>query len=195
MVSSFRFLEDDYSAEVNDLEMINWQLEVEGTDFKEEIQLPYEMNENYDKNKLTVTSIIPTKNLYEPYLMIGSYQQAMKVYLAGELIYEFKSMLDSRNKTSGAIWRLVELPEDCYGKEIAISFVSSYKETAGIINRVYFGNKNDLMLILLLLATWVLIESQGLPFIINNFAFYYYLEFMALYMMPIFFYRYVFYSY
>ena len=43
-------------------------------------------------------------------------------------------MLDSRNKTSGAIWRLVELPEDCYGKEIAISFVSSYKETAGIIN-------------------------------------------------------------
>ena len=37
-------MEDDYSAEVNDLEMINWQLEVEGTDFKEEIQLPYEMN-------------------------------------------------------------------------------------------------------------------------------------------------------
>ena len=56
-------MEDDYSAEVNDLEMINWQLEVEGADFKEEIQLPYEMNENYDKNKLTVTSIIPTKNL------------------------------------------------------------------------------------------------------------------------------------
>ena len=241
IVYSFRFLEDDYSAVVNDLEMSNWQLEVEGTDFKEEIQLPYEMNENYDKNKLTITSIIPTKNLYNPYLMIGVAQQAMKVYLAGELIYEFESMLDSRNKTSGAIWRLVELPEDCYGKEIAISFVSSYKETAGIINRVYFGNKNDQILILLeksivslfigftlivlsifimlmylftkvrfqnemreylylsifllLLATWVLIESQGLPFIINNFAFYYYLEFMALYMMPIFFYRYVFYSY
>ena len=173
--------------------------------------------------------------------MIGVAQQAMKVYLAGELIYEFESMLDSRNKTSGAIWRLVELPEDCYGKEITISFVSSYKETAGIINKVYFGNKNDQILILLeksivslfigftlivlsifimlmylftkvrfqnemreylylsifllLLATWVLIESQGLPFIINNFAFYYYLEFMALYVMPIFFYRYVFYSY
>ena len=50
IVSSFEFLEDEYSAVVNDLEMSNWQLEVEGTDFKEEIQLPYEMNENYDKN-------------------------------------------------------------------------------------------------------------------------------------------------
>ena len=50
IVSSFEFLEDEYSAVVNDLEMSNWQLEVEGTDFKEEIQLPYEMNEKYDKN-------------------------------------------------------------------------------------------------------------------------------------------------
>lgn len=41
IVSSFEFLEDEYSAVVNDLEMSNWQLEVEGTDFKEEIQLPY----------------------------------------------------------------------------------------------------------------------------------------------------------
>ena len=65
IVSSFSFLEDDYSAVVNDLEMSNWQLEVEGTDFKEEIQLPYEMNENYDNFKSYFTNEDEFNSWYE----------------------------------------------------------------------------------------------------------------------------------
>ena len=198
---------------------------------KEEIDLPY-INKN--SNKAIITKTIPDKYLSNPTILIGASQQNVKIYLDDVNIYTFEP-LKSRyyNKISGTSWIIVELPKDCFGKELTIEYESSLKNTSVPSLEVFYGNKNDNLLTLIIfginkmiiaiifivigvivfifairlkglnieaskalfyltagifsMSLWIIIKSECIVLINNNFVFNYYIEFICLYSIPVFY--------
>lgn len=198
---------------------------------EEEIDLPY-INKN--SNKAIITKTIPDKYLSNPTILIGASQQNVKIYLDDINIYTFEP-LKSRyyNKISGTSWIIVELPKDCFGKELTIEYESSLKNTSVPILEVFYGNKNDNLLTLIIfginkmiiaiifivigvivfifairlkgvnieaskalfyltagifsMSLWIIIKSECIVLINNNFVFNYYIEFICLYSIPVFY--------
>lgn len=220
-----------------------WLVQIDGKQKTYQVNLPKLMKEAEKGQWITLRKKIEKGMKYaNPYLMVGSSQQAFHVSLDGKHLYSMDGMKEiNYGRTSGVGWFLVKMPKNCEGKEVQIRICSSYKETAGAISKVYFGNKRDLMselfslshkkliagiimfllsiviltlniplkkitrffymgsvylgLLVLALSVFVLVESQGLVFFFSNYAFCYYVEFIALFSFPIFLYRFIYYFY
>lgn len=214
----------------------SWKMSIEGTNINEIIDLPYFTLENSEENTISIENTIPKKNICSPHIRIGSSQQSFKVYIENKLIYSFNSMRSvNHGKTGGAVWKIIELPSNSFGKTIKIEFKSSYLRTSGSIAKIKFGTRDQLVaelfyetiidqlvaiallilaifimyinikikskglksnhiyliLIILCISIWISAESQFYVFIYNNYAFNYYIQFIALFLFPIVLYKYL----
>lgn len=208
-----------------------WLLKDDNLNVNKRINLPY-INKN--SNKITITKKIPDKYLSNPTILLGASQQKVEVYLEGINIYTFEPLKSKYyNKISGTSWIIVELPKNCFGKEITIEYESSFKNISGLISEVFYGNKNDNLLALIVfginkviiaiifivigvivfifamrlkalnreaskgllyltagifsMSIWLIIKSECIVLINNNFVFNYYIEFICLYSIPVFY--------
>lgn len=124
----------------------SWQMTIDGSDIKQVIDLPYHSLDNKEENSIIIQKKLPNKNVNSPHIRIGSSQQSFKVYVNNKKIYDFDSMRGVNNgKTGGSVWKIIKLPEDCFGKYIRIEFKSSYKRISGNLSRIKFGTKDQLV--------------------------------------------------
>lgn len=146
ILASLRYKIENYNyLNPNDFSK-DWMLSIDGTDINEVIDLPYFTKKNTPENVISIEKQIPNDFIKNPYLKVGSSQQEVKIYLDNTLIYKFDSMRAiNNNKTGGALWLLVDLPDDCFGKVLKIEFVSSYMKVSGNLTSVRIGSKVELL--------------------------------------------------
>lgn len=146
VLNSLTYTMENYKYVVSNDFSKNWLLNINGTDINKTIDLPYFTRENTRENIISIEKQIPTDFIKNPYLRVGSSQQEVRIYLDNNLIYKFDSMRAINNgKTGGALWLLVDLPNDCFGKTLKIELISSYNKLSGNLSRVRFGNKSELL--------------------------------------------------
>lgn len=146
IASSVRYKIENYNyVDSNDFSK-DWLLNIDGTNTNKLINLPYFTKENPIENIIRIEKQIPNKLIENPHLKVGSSQQEVKIYLDNTLIYTFDSMRAINNgKTGGALWLLVDLPQDCFGKILKIECISSYSKVAGNLTSVRLGSKGELL--------------------------------------------------
>lgn len=146
IASSIRYKIENYNyVDSNDFSK-DWLLNIDGTNTNKLINLPYFTKENPIENIIRIEKRIPNKLIENPHLKVGSSQQEVKIYLDNTLIYSFDSMRAINNgKTGGALWLLVDLPQDCFGKTLKIECISSYSKVAGSLTTVRIGSKAELL--------------------------------------------------
>jgi len=74
------------------------------------------------------------------------------VRVNGQIIYQ--QVLENKGllKTPYAsLWHIVPMPTNAKGKAVAITFKSPYSKMNGSLNPIYYGNKGDLILFLIIL--------------------------------------------
>ncbi|WP_196001612.1 sensor histidine kinase [Clostridium sp. 1001271B_151109_B4] len=139
---SIRYTNKGYTCSITNNFSKDWLLTISGTNIKKKINLPYYTKENTAENIISIEKQIPNDFIIDPYLRVGSSQQEIRVYLDDVLIYNFDSMRKINNgKTGGAVWLLVKLPKDCFGKTLKIEFISSYNKLSGNLSRVMLRSK------------------------------------------------------
>lgn len=241
LLYSLKYTETNYSYSNSFNLSKNWLLKIEGTDINRVIDLPYFTRENTSENIISIEKQIPNEYIIDPYLRVGSSQQEVNIYLDNNLIYNFDSMREINNgKTGGALWLLVDLPDDCFGKTLKIEFISTYDRLSGTLNTIKFGSKTVLVsellletlpdallalslfifamiflaisiyfklsynitfngiyivLMFILSSIWIFAESQFFIFTFNNYSFFYFLQFISLFLFPIFLYKYIYLEY
>ena len=70
-----------------------------------------------------------------PMLFFVTYNEAVKVFCDGRLIYSFGDFVE-RERVYGTRWHMVIMPEDCPGRQLAIQLFSEHKEALGNISHV-----------------------------------------------------------
>lgn len=230
-ISSIPYQKKKFEINFNHDFSKSWVLIDDNLDVNEKINLPY-INKN--SNKITITKKIPDKYLSNPTILLGASQQKVKVYLEGINIHTFEPLKSKYyNKITGTSWIIVELPKNCFGKEITIEYESSFKNSSGLISEIFYGNRNDNLLALIVfginkiiiaiifivigvivfifamrlkrlnievskglfyltagilsMSVWIIIKSECIVLINNNFVFNYYIEFICLYSIPVFY--------
>ena len=140
------FDEERFNIGENNDFLTSWKMSIEGKDIEKVIDLPYYTDENTVENIISIKNIIPDKRISSPHIRVKSLHQSFEVYLENELIYKFDSIRKINNgKTGGKTWRIIKLPEDCFGKEIRIDFKSSYKRGSGSLDSIKIGTKDQLI--------------------------------------------------
>lgn len=146
VVTSLKYTTQTYKYVGSNSFSKGWSLNINGRNTNKTIDLPYFTRENTPENIISIEKQIPTDFIKSPYLRVGSSQQEIKIYLDNTLIYKFDSMRAINNgKTGGALWLLVDLPDDCFGKTLKIEFISSYSKLSGNLASVKLGSKSELL--------------------------------------------------
>lgn len=127
----------------------DWLLTIEGSSIGKKIDLPYDVHENEANQTITIQKRLPLYNFPNPSLRIGTGNLKFKVFLDGELIYRFDSLGAINNgKPVGNACLIVDLPEDCFGKEVKIEFKSCDKQAIDILYKVEFGTRDYNILVM-----------------------------------------------
>ncbi|WP_053983045.1 ATP-binding protein [Niameybacter massiliensis] len=131
-----------------------WLLTIEGSPLGKIIDLPYDVHENEANQKITIQKRLPLENFSNPTLRIGASYLKFRVFLEDELIYQFDS-LESINhgKAVGNACFIVDLPQDCFGKEVKIEFESPGKQTVDVLYKIEFGTRDYNVLVLYSLSS------------------------------------------
>ncbi len=124
----------------------NWSIAVDGKEIEESVSLPVKLDYK-DCNEISITNILPAKELRNPNILIRSDLQSINVYLDESLYYSFvRSESQIWGKEPESNWIFIELPEDYANKTITIQYLSQYEDNKGKINSIKLGDKSDLVL-------------------------------------------------
>lgn len=100
-----------------------------------------DINEEYTIVR-TLPKILPDNST----MCIRTSQQSLAVYCNGTLLYKAGHNFENYIGTSaGCFWNIIRIPNECAGKQLELTFISTHSIYAGTINSINFGTKSSLM--------------------------------------------------
>lgn len=112
-------------------------------------RLPYTVN-GHGRDAITIMNVIPSNMSDSKMLCVETNHQTIIVCVDGELIYEYGTNNNvSFGKTFGAVWNLVDIPENSNGKTISLTISSPYDRGRKNLSEVVIGSKSSIVFKLL----------------------------------------------
>lgn len=121
----------------------NWTYKLDGGDVYYDTLPDY--IETNGSSEIVLEKTLPDTIEYSNAINFFTIHQSVHAYVDGNLIYDFGLPLDSRSKTPGNSWNLVELNENYGKKTIRIVIDSSYDNQKVNVPEMYYGSSFEML--------------------------------------------------